>query len=112
MRSNSVGSPIWFASLLDPTKLATLGPLGANPRVQKAVSWLAVARQQGQKPQVVLDIRSKEGAKRIDLRRDRPGAVKVAGIEYDLLYPSVSVGAAPGERPTTNKAMLMVTRRL
>ena len=44
-----------LAPLLDPTKLATLGPRGANPRVQKAVYWLAVARQQGQKPEAVLE---------------------------------------------------------
>jgi hypothetical protein len=45
-----------LGSLLDPAKLATLGPRGANPRVQKAVYWLAVARQQGQKPEAVLDL--------------------------------------------------------
>ena len=66
----------------------------------------------GDDDHVVLEIRSQEGAKKIDLPRDKPGAVKVAGIKYDLLYPSISVGAAPGEKPTTNKAMLMVTRRL
>jgi len=43
------------ASLLDPAKLATLGPRAGNPRVQKAVYWLAVARQQGQKPGALLD---------------------------------------------------------
>jgi len=43
------------ASLLDPAKLATLGPRSANPRVQKAVDWLALARQQGQKPEAILD---------------------------------------------------------
>jgi len=44
-----------LASLLHPAKLATLGPRGANPRVQKAVYWLAVAWQHGQKPEAVLD---------------------------------------------------------
>jgi hypothetical protein len=44
-----------LASLLDPAKLPTLGPRGANPRVQKAVYWLAVARQQGHRPEAVLD---------------------------------------------------------
>jgi hypothetical protein len=32
------------APLIDPAKLATLGPRGANPRVQKVVYWLAMAR--------------------------------------------------------------------
>ena len=44
-----------LASLLDPATLATLGPRGANPRIQKAVYWQAVARQHGQKPEAVLD---------------------------------------------------------
>jgi hypothetical protein len=30
--------------LIDPTKLTTLGVRGANPRVQKAVYWLAEAK--------------------------------------------------------------------
>jgi hypothetical protein len=43
------------ASLIDPAKLATLGKRGANPRIQKAVYWLAAARKAGQKPVHVLD---------------------------------------------------------
>jgi hypothetical protein len=43
------------ASLIDPAKLATLGPRGANQRVQKAVYWLAVAQQSGERPRNVLD---------------------------------------------------------
>jgi hypothetical protein len=39
-----------IASMIDPAKLATLGPRGANQRVQKSVYWLATARQAGQKP--------------------------------------------------------------
>ena len=61
---------------------------------------------------VVLEIRSKGSGKKIDLPRDKPGSVDVAGIKYGLSYPSVSVAAARNENPTTNKAMLMVTRRL
>jgi hypothetical protein len=33
-----------ISSLIDPAKLARLGPRGANPRVQKCVYWLAMAR--------------------------------------------------------------------
>jgi len=44
-----------IASLIDRDKLATLGPRGANQRVQKCVYWLATARQAGQKPGDVLD---------------------------------------------------------
>ncbi len=39
-----------IAPLIDPAKLATLGPRGANTRIQKAVYWLETARQDHQKP--------------------------------------------------------------
>jgi hypothetical protein len=44
-----------IASLIDPAKLATLGKRAANPRLQKCVYWLAEARNNGQKPDAVLD---------------------------------------------------------
>jgi hypothetical protein len=44
-----------IASLIDPAKLATLGKRGANQRVEKAVYWLAEAREAGQKPDKVMD---------------------------------------------------------
>jgi hypothetical protein len=44
-----------IASLIDPAKLATLGKRGANTRVQKAVCWLAVARNVGEKPAEVVE---------------------------------------------------------
>ena len=36
--------------LIDPSKLATIGPRGANPRIQKCVYWLEQARLAGQNP--------------------------------------------------------------
>ena len=44
-----------IASLIDRSKLSTLGQRAANPRVQKAVYWLAMARAEGQQPAEVLD---------------------------------------------------------
>ena len=37
-----------IASLIAPTKLATLGKRGANPRIQKAVAQLEMAKRDGQ----------------------------------------------------------------
>ena len=42
------------ASLIDPVKLATLGKRGANPRVQKAVAQLELARRDGHAIPVVV----------------------------------------------------------
>jgi hypothetical protein len=44
-----------IASLIEPAKLATLGERAANPRIQKAVYWLAVARNRRVDPGKVLD---------------------------------------------------------
>ena len=79
---------------------------------KEGVKHFDVKLAKGDDDRVVLEIRSKEGTKTIDLARDKRGSVKVAGLEYELLYPSISVAGAPDEKPTTNKAMLMVTRRL
>lgn len=38
------------AELINPAKLATLRPRGANPRVQKCVYWLATARNENDGP--------------------------------------------------------------
>ena len=48
-------NPSRIASLIDRAKLATLGQRAANPRVQKAVYWLATARSGGETPAQVLD---------------------------------------------------------
>jgi hypothetical protein len=79
---------------------------------EDGVKLFDVRLAEGDDDHVVLEIRSKEGAKKIDLPRDKAGSVEVEGIKYGLSYPSVTVAAAPNEKPTTNKAMLMVTRRM
>jgi len=51
-------SPIeHIAALIDPAKLATLAPRGANPRVQKSVAQSAVARvgMQGEAEQLTVE---------------------------------------------------------
>jgi len=51
---------IAIAALTDPAKLATLkGERAGNPRLQKCVYWLAFAEEQGEKPEVVLDVSAK-----------------------------------------------------
>lgn len=42
-----------IATLIEPAKLATLGNRGANPRVQKCVHWLAIAKQNKTSPERV-----------------------------------------------------------
>jgi hypothetical protein len=58
----------------------------------------------------VLVVRSKQHSERIDLSRDKIGTVRVADIDYELEYPSAFVAADLHEKPTTPKAMLIVSR--
>jgi len=44
------------AELINPGKLATLRPRGANPRVQKCVYWLATARNEKSDPARILEV--------------------------------------------------------
>ena len=50
-----------IAPLVDPAKLATLGTRGANPRVQKYVYWLEMARRDKVDPGKVVDAALRSG---------------------------------------------------
>ena len=62
---------------------------------------------QGNDERLVVEVRSQEGIQAVELKRDTSVPVKVAGVTYKLLYPSCHVSSAEN-RPTTNKAMLIV----
>jgi len=71
-----------------------------------------VAVLEGSDERIVVEVRSKDGNQRINLPRDKAAPVEVAGAKYQLRFPTVSVEAAPGEQPSTNKATVHVSRRL
>jgi hypothetical protein len=64
---------------------------------------------EGDDDHLVMEVRSKELTQKIDVRRDKSEHVVVAGIQYELAYPSVSVSSAG--KVTTYQAMIMVCRR-
>ena len=71
---------------------------------KQGITLFEVRLVEGNDDHVVLEISSNEGVKKIDLPRDKRGAIKVGGIEYELLYPSV-----PWQAPRTKN--LRRTRR-
>jgi len=71
-----------------------------------------VAVAEGNDERLVVEVRAKEGVQRVELPRDTSAPVEVAGAKYELRFPTVSVAAAPGEKPSTNKATIQVSRRL
>ena len=64
----------------------------------------------GDDEHLLIAINSIEHSQRIDLRRDQPVWVQIAGGKYDLAYPSVSVAAGKNEQPVSSQAMLLVHR--
>lgn len=56
----------------------------------------------------ILELRNEEGSKTIDLKRDKPLTVQVAGAGYEFYYPTCRVSSAG--KTTTHKAMLVVTQ--
>jgi hypothetical protein len=48
---------------------------------------------------------------KVRLPRDKGVEITIAGAKYTLCFPTTRVGAAPGERPSTNKAMIFVTQK-
>lgn len=87
-----------IASLIDPAKLGTLRTRAANPRIQKVVYWLVVARNEGQKPSDVV-------ARAVALARYTGGAAK---LTEEALLRNLVIAERLG---CTNEAGLADMRR-
>ena len=48
---------------------------------------------------------------KVRLSRDKGVEIAIAGAKYTLCFPTTRVAAAPGEHPSTNKAMIFVTQK-
>jgi hypothetical protein len=63
---------------------------------------------EGDDAHLILEIRSEETLKRIDLPRDKSVSVQISGSRYEFCYPTTHVN--PNEKLTTSKAFLIVKR--
>jgi hypothetical protein len=63
---------------------------------------------EGDDAHLILEIRSEETLKKIDLRRDQSVSVQVTDGRYEFCYPTTHVSRAA--QPTTSKAFLLVKR--
>ena len=70
-----------------------------------------VALENGLDDHLVVLVTAADVDQTVRLPRDKPVEITVAGAKYTLLYPTTRVAVATGERPTTNKAMIMVTQK-
>ena len=65
----------------------------------------------GNNDQLLVEVRSKEMVQKITVVRYKRTIVESGGRKYELLYPSTSKAAKDGEQPTTNQAMLIISRQ-
>jgi hypothetical protein len=56
-----------------------------------------------------MEVRAGQAVQKIEVRRDKSEPVTVAGIRYELAYPSTHVSSAG--KPTTDQPMIMVCQR-
>jgi hypothetical protein len=79
---------------------------------KNGVTLFDVILENGTDDHLVLLIGSEEGEQKLKVARDKPSDLTVAGVKYRVMYPSLTVAAAKGEKPTTNKATIFIERRL
>jgi hypothetical protein len=74
------------------------------------VTLFEVELENGLDDHLVVLITSGDVDQKVRLPRDKRVPITVAGSKYTLLFPTNQVAAAPGERPSTNKATIFVTK--
>lgn len=62
----------------------------------------------GNDSQLKVEVASKEGSQRFNLKRDKAVSFKVNGCKFELLYPTVKV--SPKDKTTTKQATIIVTK--
>jgi hypothetical protein len=65
---------------------------------------------EGNDDRLFLQIHSVRRPQRIELVRDQPVRVQMGGSQFDLAYPSVTVGVARKARPISSQATLLIHR--
>jgi len=96
----------------DTDKLTVLASAGIGDKFPVAMkdgdTLFEVRMKDGNDDRVCLEIITKEGTKDIEVQRDKPVQIEVAGVVYTISYPSIEV-AASSNQPTTTKAELFIS---
>jgi hypothetical protein len=96
--------------VLDMTARAGIGD--TFPVAEKdAETLFKVKLVAGNDEEITVEVLARKTQKLL-LKRDKTEEVEVEGLKYRLRYPSTSVEAAPGEKPSTNKARIFVSRKV
>jgi hypothetical protein len=70
-----------------------------------------VTLENGTDDHLVLLIHSEDVDQKIKVTRNKAADFTVSGMKYQALFPKLRVAAAKGEKPTTNKATILLTHR-
>ena len=76
------------------------------------VTLFEITLENGTDDHLTVSIDSEAGSQKLRLDRDKETAFLVAGVKYLIIYPTLHVAGKAGERPTTNKATIVVKRLL
>ena len=69
-----------------------------------------VTLENGTDEHIALVVHGSEGDQRVRIPKEKTVAVKVGTETYQFTFPRTRVEADPAEHPTTNKAMVIITR--
>jgi hypothetical protein len=99
---------------LDPKALTLQARAGIGDKFpvqeNEQTTLFEITLENGTDDHLMVSIDSEAGSQKLRRARDKEAAVLVAGVKYLLLYPTLHVAGKAGERPTTNKATIVVKR--
>jgi hypothetical protein len=76
---------------------------------EKGSALFEVVVVSGNDDKIAVEVLAGGKTQKLELPRDKKAEVEVGGLKFSLLFPTSSVSAAPGEKPSTNKATVFVT---
>lgn len=78
---------------------------------KKGTILFEVRLENGTADHLSLVISSEEGEQKVRVPIDKGAEFSVRGEKYRVDFPTQTVEAGPGERPSTNKAMILIKRK-
>jgi hypothetical protein len=111
-RKGASWSALAKAPMVKPGELYAQARAGIGdkfPVQQDGKTLFEVTLTAGDDDHLLVEVRAGDTTQKLDLRRDKPTPVEVAGMKFRLLYPSLNVSRATGA-PTTDLASIFITR--
>ena len=111
-RRGASWSELGKAPMVKPGELFAQASAGIGdkfPVMQDGKILFEIALTGGDDDHLLVEVRAGGTVQKLDLPRNKPVPVEVAGVKFRLLYPSLSVNRADNV-PTTDLAEIFITR--